>query len=61
MKTVFTRREVNRLLDVLEWVNSATLASEEHREEIRVIAMKLKVALDNSPEDKEFEFCVEKV
>ena len=59
MKTTFSRKEVDRLLRVLEWINTATLAGEDDKNELKEIAMKLKVAIKNNPGDKNFEFLVE--
>lgn len=59
MKTTFSRKEVDRLLRVLKWIDTATLSGEEDKSELKEIAMKLKVALKNNPEDENFEFLVE--
>ena len=59
MKTTFSRKEVDRLLRVLEWIDTATLAGEDDKNELKEIAMKLKVAIKNNPGDKKFEFLVE--
>lgn len=59
MKTTFSRKEVDRLLRVLEWIDTATLAGEDDKSELKEIAMKLKVAIKNNPGDKNFEFLVE--
>ena len=58
MKTVFNREEAERLLRVLEWVDVATVDTDDAKEQLRNIAMKLKVALKEQPEDQEFEFLV---
>ena len=59
MKTTFSRKEVDRLLRVLEWIDTATLAGEDDKNELKEIAMKLKVAIKKNPNDKSFEFLVE--
>ena len=59
MKTTFSRKEVDRLLRVLEWIDTATLAGEDDKSELKEIAMKLKVAIKNNPGGKNFEFLVE--
>ncbi len=59
MKTTFSRKEVDRLLRVLEWIDTATLSGEEDKSELREIAMKLKVAIKKNPNDEKFEFLVE--
>lgn len=56
----FSREEADRLLRVLEWVNTATLAGDEEKSVIKDIAMKLKVALKSNPDDDSFEFLVSK-
>ena len=58
MKTIFNREEVERLLRVLEWVDIATVDTDEAKQQLKDIAMKLKVALKERPEDREFEFLV---
>ena len=58
MKTVFNREEAERLLRVLEWVDVATVDTDDAKAQLRNIAMKLKVALKEQPEDQEFEFLV---
>ena len=58
MKTVFNREEAERLLRVLEWVDVATVDTEDAKTQLRNIAMKLKVALKERPEDQDFEFKV---
>lgn len=59
VKTMFTRKEADRLLRLLEWVNVSTLGDDNDKNEIKEIAMKLKVALKEYPEDDNFEFLVE--
>ena len=59
MKTTFTRKEADRLLSLLEWINVATLGDDNDKNEIKEIAMKLKVALKKHPNDDSFEFLVE--
>ena len=59
MKTTFSRKEVDRLLRVLAWIDTATLSGEEDKSELREIAMKLKVAIKKNPNDEKFEFLVE--
>ena len=58
MKTVFNREEAERLLRVLEWVDVATVDTDDAKTQLRNIAMKIKVALKEQPEDEEFEFLV---
>ena len=58
MKTIFNREEVERLLRVLEWVDIATVDTDEAKQQLKDIAMKHKVALKERPEDREFEFLV---
>ena len=58
MKTVFSRKEVDRLLRVLSWVDVATLGDEEDKKRLKDIAMKLRVALKSNPDDEDFEFLV---
>lgn len=59
MKTVFNREEAERLLRVLEWVDVATVDTDDAKTQLRNIAMKLKVALKERPDDQDFEFLVE--
>ena len=58
MKTVFNREEAERLLRVLEWVDVATVDTDAAKTQLRNIAMKLKVALKERPDDQDFEFKV---
>lgn len=58
MKTVFNREEAERLLRVLEWVDVATVDTDDAKTQLRNIAMKLKVALKERPDDQDFEFKV---
>ena len=53
MKATFTKDEVKRLLDVLNWVNTATQDTKESREQIRDIMTKLRIMLKSSPEKDE--------
>ncbi len=59
MKMTFTRDEVEKMLRLLEWVNTATMDTDEAKKQVTEIAMKLKVALKNT-EDEDFEFLVER-
>jgi len=58
MKTVFNREEAERLLRVLQWVDVATVDTDDAKAQLRNIAMKLKVALKERPDDQDFEFLV---
>lgn len=58
MKTVFNREEAERLLRVLEWVDIATVDTDEAKTQLKNIAMKIKVALKEQPDDQDFEFLV---
>jgi len=58
MKMTFTRDEVNRMLRLLEWINIATMDTDDAKQQVVEIAMKLKVALKNT-EDENFEFLIE--
>ena len=53
MKATFTKDEVKRLLDVLNWVNTATQDTKESREQMRDIMTKLRIMLKSSPEKDE--------
>lgn len=59
MKMTFTRDEVSKMLSLLEWINIATMDTDEAKQQVVEIAMKLKVALKNT-EDEDFEFLVER-
>lgn len=59
MKTTFTREEVSKLLRLLEWTDIATISGDQEKNQIKEIAMKLRVALKNNPDDLNFEFLVE--
>lgn len=59
MKMTFTRDEVSKMLRLLEWINIATMDTDEAKQQVVEIAMKLKVALKNT-EDEDFEFLVER-
>ena len=58
MKTVFSRDETERLLRILEWVDTATMDTEAAKTQLKNIAMKLRVVLKERPEDQDFEFLV---
>lgn len=59
MKTIFNREEVERLLRVLQWVDTATMDTEDAKTQLKNIAMKLKVALKEEPDEQDFEFLIE--
>jgi len=53
----FTREEVESLIRVLRWVDTATLSGEEAKRSIKETAMKLQIALKETPENlKEIKF-----
>ena len=54
----FSREEIDRLLRILQWVDTATLAGDDEKNELKSIAMKLKVALKDNSGDENFEFLV---